>query len=145
MTVSSIRKTTLRRAVSNGRRLWQAAAIDYVRGIGLDNIAEYEKQLLVYAMRLLREIPCVRLIGEAPEKAGVISFVLDGYKTEDVGAALDREGIAVRSGHHCAQPILWRFGVESTVRASFALYNTFGEIDGLVSAVRRLAATGVRI
>jgi cysteine desulfurase/selenocysteine lyase len=80
----------------------------------------------------------LRLIGTAREKAGVISFVLDGYKTEEVGAALNREGIAVRSGHHCAQPILRRFGVESTVRPSFALYNTCAEIDATITALLRL-------
>jgi cysteine desulfurase/selenocysteine lyase len=115
------------------------AAIDYVNAIGLDRIAEYEHQLLLYATRLLTEIPGLRLIGTAPEKAGVLSFVLDGYKTEDVGAALNKEGIAVRSGHHCAQPILRRFGVESTVRPSLALYNTCADIDALIAAVTRLA------
>jgi cysteine desulfurase/selenocysteine lyase len=115
------------------------AAIDYVNKIGLDRIAEYEHQLLLYATRLLKEIPGLRLIGTAPEKAGVLSFVLDGYKTEEVGAALNKEGIAVRSGHHCAQPILRRFGVESTVRPSLALYNTCADIDALIAAVVRLA------
>ena len=90
------------------------AAIDYLNKIGLDRIADYEHQLLLYATRLLKEIPGLRLIGSAPEKAGVLSFVLDGHSTQDVGTALNREGIAVRSGHHCAQPILRRFGVEST-------------------------------
>jgi cysteine desulfurase/selenocysteine lyase len=87
---------------------------------------------------LLKEIPGLRLIGTAREKAGVISFVLDGYKTEEVGAALNREGIAVRSGHHCAQPILRRFGVESSVRPSFALYNTCADIDAMITALLRL-------
>jgi cysteine desulfurase/selenocysteine lyase len=80
----------------------------------------------------------LRLIGTAREKAGVISFVIDGYKTEDVGSALNREGIAVRSGHHCAQPILRRFGVESSVRPSLALYNTCADIDALITALLRL-------
>jgi cysteine desulfurase/selenocysteine lyase len=115
------------------------AAIDYVNKIGLDRIAEYEHQLLLYATRLLKDIPGLKLIGTAPEKAGVLSFVLDGYKTEDVGAALNKEGIAVRSGHHCAQPILRRFGVESTVRPSLALYNTCADIDALIAALIRLA------
>ena len=115
------------------------AAIDYVSRIGMERIAEYEHQLLLYATRLLKEIPGLRLIGTAPDKAGVLSFVLDGHRTEDIGAALNQEGIAVRSGHHCAQPILRRFGVESTVRPSLAFYNTCAEIDALVSAVSRLA------
>jgi len=114
------------------------AAIDYVSKIGIDPIGQYEHELLNYATRLLKEIPGLRLIGTAAEKAGVISFVLNGYNTEDIGAALNREGIAVRSGHHCAQPVLRRFGVESTVRASLALYNTCADIDSLVMAVTRL-------
>jgi cysteine desulfurase/selenocysteine lyase len=116
------------------------AAIDYVKAIGLNRIAEYEHQLVLYATRLLKEIPGLRLIGTAPEKAGVISFVLDGQRTEDVGSALNREGIAVRSGHHCAQPILRRFGVESSVRPSFALYNTCADIDALIAALTRLTS-----
>ena len=117
------------------------AAIDYISRIGMERIAEYEHQLLLYATRLLKEIPGLRFIGTAPDKAGVLSFVLDGHRTEDVGAALNQEGIAVRSGHHCAQPILRRFGVESTVRPSLAFYNTCAEIDALVSAVSRLAGS----
>lgn len=114
------------------------AALDYLSKIGIDPIGQYEHELLAYATRLLKEIPGLRLIGTAAEKAGVISFVLSGYKTEDVGSALNREGIAVRSGHHCAQPVLRRFGVESTVRASLALYNTCADIDSLVMALTRL-------
>jgi cysteine desulfurase/selenocysteine lyase len=114
------------------------AAIDYLSKVGIDPIGQYEHELLNYATRLLKEIPGLRLIGTAAEKAGVISFVLNGYKTEDIGAALNREGIAVRSGHHCAQPVLRRFGVESTVRASLALYNTCADIDSLVMALTRL-------
>jgi cysteine desulfurase/selenocysteine lyase len=114
------------------------AAIDYLNRIGIDPIAQYEHELLHYATRLLKEIPGLRLIGTAAEKTGVISFVLNGYKTEDIGAALNQEGIAVRSGHHCAQPILRRFGVESSVRASLALYNTCADIDTLIMALTRL-------
>ena len=116
------------------------AAIDYVQSIGLDRIAEYEHQLLLYAERFLKDIPGLRLIGTAREKAGVISFVIAGYRTEDIGSALNREGIAVRSGHHCAQPILRRFGVESSVRPSLALYNTCADIDALIAALLRLTA-----
>jgi cysteine desulfurase/selenocysteine lyase len=114
------------------------AAIDYVSGLGLTNIERYEHELLVYATERLVRIPGLRMIGTAAEKAGVLSFVLDGVRTEDVSAALDKEGIAVRSGHHCAQPILRRFGVEATVRASLAPYNTVEDIDALCAAVARL-------
>jgi cysteine desulfurase/selenocysteine lyase len=114
------------------------AAIDYLDRIGMANIARYEHELLIYATKWLLTIPGLRLIGTAKEKAGVLSFVLDGFRTEEVGAALNREGIAVRSGHHCAQPTLRRFGVETTVRPSLALYNSFEDIDALVAALRRL-------
>ncbi len=120
------------------------AAIDYVMGLGLENIARYEHELLEYATEGLCRIPGLTLIGTAPDKAGVLSFVLDGKRTEDVGAALDKEGIAVRSGHHCAQPILRRFGLEATVRASLAPYNTKEDIDALVAAVTRLQLGQVR-
>ena len=111
------------------------AAIDYIERIGMPNISRYEHDLLVYATESLQRIPGLRLIGTAREKAGVLSFVLDGFRTEDVGTALNRQGIAVRAGHHCAQPILRRFGVETTVRPSLALYNTCEEIDALVAAI----------
>ena len=114
------------------------AAIDYLERIGMVNISRYEHDLLVYATEGLQRIPGLRLIGTAREKAGVLSFVLDGFRTEDVGAALNREGIAVRAGHHCAQPILRRFGVESTVRPSLAVYNTCEDIDALVAAIWNL-------
>ncbi|MCA1323812.1 family 2A encapsulin nanocompartment cargo protein cysteine desulfurase [Herbaspirillum sp. alder98] len=115
------------------------AAIDYVNRIGIDNIAAYEHALVDYGMRELGAIAGVRLIGTAVNKASVMSFVLDGYSTEEVGRALNQEGIAVRTGHHCAQPILRRFGVETTVRPSLAFYNTFDEIDSLTTVIRRLA------
>lgn len=114
------------------------AALDYVTGLGLENIGRYEHELLVYATERLHEVPGLRLIGTAPDKAGVLSFVLDGVRTEEVGGILDQEGIAVRSGHHCAQPILRRFGLEATIRASLAPYNTCEDIDALVAALRRL-------
>ena len=114
------------------------AAIDYVNKIGIDHINQYEHELLLYAIDLLKAIPGLRLIGTAPDKASVLSFVLEGFKTEEVGAALNRAGIAVRSGHHCAQPILRRFGLESTVRPSLAFYNTRAEVDALVLTVLRL-------
>ena len=118
------------------------AAIDYVEEVGLENIARYEHDLLVYATRGLLTVPGLTIIGTAREKAGVLSFVLDGFRTEEVGQALDREGIAVRSGHHCAQPILRRFGLESTVRPSLAFYNTCEDIDALVAALLRLKGRG---
>ena len=114
------------------------AAIDYVEHIGIDNISRYEHQLMAYATRGLSTVPGLRLIGTAAEKAGVLSLALKGFTSEAVGEALNREGIAVRSGHHCAQPILRRFGVESTVRPSLALYNTCADIDVLVTALRRI-------
>ncbi len=116
------------------------AALDYVSGIGLENVSRYEHELLVYATDQLARVPGLTMIGTAQEKAGVLSFVIDGLRTEDVGGALDEEGIAVRSGHHCAQPILRRFGLESTVRASLAPYNTCEDIDALVAALLRLQA-----
>ncbi|NTU91547.1 MAG: cysteine desulfurase [Chlorobiaceae bacterium] len=114
------------------------AALDYVRKLGLENIARYEHELTRYATRQLSTIPGLRLIGTAREKVGVLSFVLDGIPNDEVGRLLDREGIAVRTGHHCTQPSLRRFGVEGTVRPSLAFYNTAGEIDRLVDVVRRL-------
>jgi cysteine desulfurase / selenocysteine lyase len=118
------------------------AAIDYLDHIGMPNIARYEHELLVYATQGLLRVPGLRIIGTAKEKAGVLSFVLAGFRTEEVGAALNREGIAVRSGHHCAQPTLRRFGVETTVRPSLALYNSFEDIDALIAALFRLKSLG---
>ena len=125
---------------SIGDAVGLGAAIDYVTALGLENIDRYEHELRLYAEEELGRVPGLTMIGTAAEKAGVMSFVLDGVRTEDVGGALDQEGIAVRSGHHCAQPILRRFGLESTVRASLAPYNTREDIDALVSALRRLQA-----
>ncbi|MER5194134.1 family 2A encapsulin nanocompartment cargo protein cysteine desulfurase [Streptomyces sp. NPDC002755] len=116
-----------------------AAAIDYVDRIGLPNIAAYEHSLVEHATEGLRGVPGLRLVGTAPHKASIVSFVLDGYEPAEVGTALNESGIAVRSGHHCAQPILRRYGLEATVRPSFAFYNTHEEVDSLVAAVRRLA------
>jgi cysteine desulfurase/selenocysteine lyase len=118
------------------------AAIDYLDHIGMPNIARYEHELMVYATREMLRVPGLRIIGTAKEKAGVLSFVLEGFKTEEVGAALNREGIAVRSGHHCAQPTLRRFGLETTVRPSLALYNSFEDIDAMVAALFRLKHLG---
>jgi cysteine desulfurase/selenocysteine lyase len=116
------------------------AALDYLSSLGLANVSRHEHDLRLHAEGCLSQIPGLRIIGNPREKAGVVSFVLEGIRTEEVGGALDQEGIAVRSGHHCAQPILRRFGVEATVRASLAPYNTREDIDALVAAVRRLVA-----
>jgi cysteine desulfurase/selenocysteine lyase len=111
------------------------AAIDYLDRVGIANVSRHEHQLLTYATATLLKIPGLRIIGTAKEKASVISFVLNGFRTEEIGDYLNRKGIAVRGGHHCAQPILRRFGLESTVRATFALYNTCEEVDALVAAL----------
>ena len=116
------------------------AALDYLSRVGVASVAGYEHELLGYATRQLRCVPSLRLIGTAPEKASVLTFVLDGRTPEEIGSALDQEGIAVRAGHHCAQPILRRYGLESAVRASLAMYNTRGEVDLLVTALHRIAS-----
>lgn len=115
-------------------------ALEYVERIGIDNIARYEHDLLVYATAEMLKVPGLHLIGTAKDKASVLSFKLDGYQSEEVGAALNEEGIAVRSGHHCAQPILRRFGVETTVRPSLAFYNTPAEVDVMVGVLNKLAS-----
>jgi cysteine desulfurase/selenocysteine lyase len=117
------------------------AALDYLERVGLENVATYEHNLLAYATLGMQTVPGLRLIGTAREKASVLSFVLAGYTTEQVGKALNEEGIAVRSGHHCAQPILRRFGLEATVRPSLAFYNTCEEVDHMVAVLRSLART----
>jgi cysteine desulfurase / selenocysteine lyase len=116
------------------------AALDYVSRLGLPNIAAYEHRLLQYATSQLNTVPGLRLIGTSPEKASVLTFALDGCQPDEVGSALDHQGIAVRAGHHCAQPILRRYGLEAAVRPSLAMYNTRAEVDLLVAALRRLAA-----
>jgi len=114
------------------------AALDYVEQVGLEAIAAHEHELLQHATHALTQIPGLRMLGTAAEKAGVISFVIQGFNNDDIGKALNREGIAVRTGHHCAQPILRRMGVETSVRASLALYNTHADIDALVSALHKI-------
>ncbi|MBY0441474.1 MAG: cysteine desulfurase [Mycobacteriaceae bacterium] len=118
-------------------------ALRYVEKVGIDRIAAYEHALLEYATPRLADIAGVRLVGTAAEKASVLSFVLAGHEPLEVGKALNAEGIAVRAGHHCAQPILRRMGLEATVRPSFAFYNTFAEIDVFLNAVQRIAEGGV--
>ncbi|MFQ6331217.1 family 2A encapsulin nanocompartment cargo protein cysteine desulfurase [Nocardia sp. CWNU-33] len=114
-------------------------AIEYVEGIGIDNIARYEHDLLAYATSRVAAVPGVRLVGTAVEKASVLSFVMDGYQPLEIGKALNENGIAVRAGHHCAQPILRRFGLEATVRPSFTFYNICEEVDRMVAVLERLA------
>ena len=114
------------------------AALDYVSRLGLPNMAKHEQELLRYATEELSRIKGLRLVGTAPEKVGVLSFVLHDRKTEEVGRLLDLEGIALRAGHHCAQPSLRRFGLDATVRPSFSVYNTKDEIDRLTDAVKRI-------
>ncbi len=116
-----------------------AVAIDYIERIGLDRIAAHERDLTRYCMEQLRTIEGMRLIGEAPEKDAVVSFLVGDIHHLDMGTLLDRLGIAVRTGHHCAQPLMQRLGILGTVRASFALYNTREDIDALVAAIRRVA------
>jgi cysteine desulfurase/selenocysteine lyase len=114
------------------------AAIDYLEEIGLKNVAAYEEELLDYGTDAIRAIPSVRLIGEASHKASVLSFVMEGIHAHDIGTILDQEGIAVRTGHHCAQPVMERFGVPATVRASLAFYNTRADIDRLVEGIAKV-------
>jgi cysteine desulfurase / selenocysteine lyase len=115
-----------------------AAAIDWLEGLDRPGVEAHERDLLEYATRRLQEIPGLRIIGTAPGKAPVISFVMDGVHPHDVGTIVDREGIAVRAGHHCAQPLMERFEVPATVRASFALYNTREDVDQLVRGLQRV-------
>ena len=114
------------------------AALDYVTAIGLDRIAAHERDLLDDATEKLSAIEGLRIVGTAKEKAGVLSFVLEGVHPHDIGTVLDREGIAIRTGHHCAQPVMDRYGLPATARASFGLYNTRGEVDALVAAIHKV-------
>jgi cysteine desulfurase/selenocysteine lyase len=114
------------------------AAIDYVTNIGLAAIAAHEHDLLLRATQVLNEIPGVRIVGTAREKAGIVSFTLEGVHPHDIGTVLDHDGIAIRAGHHCAMPVMARFGLPATARASFGLYNTREDIDALVQGVRRV-------
>src|SRR5690606_26711851 len=118
------------------------AALEYLESLGIENVTRYEHDLLEYGTAALQKVPGLRIIGTAPEKAGVLSFVIDGFRTEDLGQAVRHEGTDVRAGHHCARPILRRFGLESPGRATPALYNTTDEIDVLVAALQKLRANG---
>jgi cysteine desulfurase/selenocysteine lyase len=114
------------------------SAIDYLAGLGIEQIAAHEHALLDYATRALAAVPGVRLVGTARQKASVISFLMDDVHPHDIGTILDQEGIAVRTGHHCAQPVMRQFGVDATVRASLALYNTQKDIDALVAGLKKV-------
>lgn len=116
-----------------------AKALDYVSAIGIDNIAAHEHELTVYAMQRMKEIPGMRIFGEAEHKGGVISFLVGDIHHFDMGTLLDRLGIAVRTGHHCAEPLMHRLGIEGTVRASFGMYNTKEEVDALVAGIERVS------
>jgi cysteine desulfurase/selenocysteine lyase len=116
------------------------AAVDYLDQLGMENVHRHEQEILAHATEALGRIEGITLIGTAPDKAGVVSFVPDGIPVEEFGSLLDQEGIAVRAGHHCAQPTLARFGLTSTVRPSFALYNTHEEVELLERAIRRILA-----
>ena len=116
-----------------------ATALKYVSSLGMDNIAAHERELTTYCMEQMRTIPGMRLFGDTPQKDAVVSFLVGDIHHLDMGTLLDRLGIAVRTGHHCAQPLMERLGIQGTVRASFALYNTKDEIDALVSGIRRVS------
>jgi cysteine desulfurase/selenocysteine lyase len=114
------------------------AAIEYMNGIGVDKIAAHEHDLLEYATEAVRALPGIRIIGTAAEKASVLSFTVEDVHPHDIGTILDQEGIAVRTGHHCAQPVMERYKIPATVRASFAVYNTRAEVDALVRGLRKV-------
>ena len=115
-----------------------AAAVDYVAGIGLDRISAHERELLAHGTAALSGVPGLTLVGTAAEKSSVLSFVMDGVHPHDIGTVVDQEGVAIRTGHHCAQPLMQRLGIPATARASLALYNTREEIDALVAALHKV-------
>jgi cysteine desulfurase/selenocysteine lyase len=121
-----------------GGAIGLGAALDYINGIGFADIARHERDLLEYGTRALESIDGVRIIGTAPRKASILSFVMDGVHPHDIGTIVDRQGVAIRTGHHCAQPVMDRFGVPATARASIAIYNTTADIDALVEALGRV-------
>jgi cysteine desulfurase/selenocysteine lyase len=114
------------------------AALDYLEALPREAAWAHEDELLAYGTQALAEVPGLRLIGTAPHKAAVLSFVMHEVHPHDIGTVLDREGIAIRTGHHCAQPVMQRFGVPATARASLGLYNTRGEIDALAAALHKV-------
>ena len=116
------------------------AALDYINSVGLPAIAEHERGLLAYGTEALQDVPGVRLIGTARQKASILSFVMEGVHPHDIGTIVDQEGVAIRTGHHCAQPVMERFGVPATARASLAMYNTRQDLDALIGSLRRVHA-----
>jgi cysteine desulfurase/selenocysteine lyase len=114
------------------------AAIDYLQRVGMDAIAAHDRELLAYAEQALARVPGVRLLGQARERSGLVSFVMEDIHPHDIGTILDQEGVAVRAGHHCAQPLMQCFGVAATVRASLALYNTKEDVDALVRGLHKV-------
>jgi cysteine desulfurase/selenocysteine lyase len=114
------------------------AALDYISDVGLEKISAHEQSLLDYATDQLRGMNTIRLIGTAREKASIVSFVMDGVHAHDVGTIVDRTGVAIRVGHHCAEPVMQRYGVAATARASFGLYNTHAEVDKLIEALQEV-------
>jgi cysteine desulfurase/selenocysteine lyase len=116
------------------------AALDYIGSVGLANISRHEEDLLGYATAALEAIPGARIIGTARKKASILSFILEGVHPHDIGTIVDREGVAIRTGHHCAQPVMERFCVPATARASFAMYNTREDVDALIGALHRVRA-----
>jgi cysteine desulfurase/selenocysteine lyase len=115
-----------------------AAAIEYLSSLGLDAVATHEHELLERATAAVLDIPGIRLIGAAEHRAGALSFVMEGVHPHDIGTILDTEGVAIRAGHHCAQPVMQRFNISATVRASFGVYNTADEIDRLVAGLHKV-------
>jgi cysteine desulfurase/selenocysteine lyase len=113
-------------------------ALDYVESLGKENIASYEDELLQHATAALKEIDGLRIIGNAKDKVSVVSFIIDGVHHQDIGVLLDQQGIAVRTGHHCTQPLMQHFGITGTTRASFAVYNTIEEVDKFVTGLRKV-------
>ena len=114
------------------------AALTYLTGLGLDQVAAYERELLAYGTEVLQQISGVRLIGTASEKASILSFVMEGVHPHDIGTVVDQSGVAIRTGHHCTQPVMDRFGIPATARASLAMYNTREDIDALGAALERV-------
>ena len=114
-------------------------AIDYINGIGIENIAEYEDRLLKAATEQMMSIPGMRIFGTSENKSAIISFLVNGINSYDMGTILDKLGVAVRTGHHCAEPLMHRLGIDGTVRASFGVYNTMEEVEQFVNAVERVA------
>jgi cysteine desulfurase/selenocysteine lyase len=113
-------------------------ALDYLSVVGLDVVAKHEEDLLAYGTKALQALPGLRIIGTAAKKASILSFVMENAHPHDIGTIVDREGVAIRTGHHCAQPVMDRFGVPATARASLAMYNTRADIDALASALARV-------